>query len=132
SGGGHEQFWLYTFKPDEKQQSVDLELRLADGEYKTIAQARNDPGKSVESFETEMGGVAVTSVTEGPRGGAQVYVAMEHIDPAVRICAVDAQGTAHPAGNILSHSAGKLDMVEAEFELRSDQVTSIEVQVRPF
>jgi hypothetical protein len=131
-GGPNEAYWLIPFKPEPGRDSVDLELTVADGEWQTVCDVKNQPGQDLGSFETPQGGVALTRVMEHPRGGSMVYVVREVSEQGWRICAVEENGQLRPCININTHQVGKMVTTVVQFDLAPEQIASVVVQTRPF
>ncbi|CAN5481592.1 hypothetical protein BH09PLA1_BH09PLA1_01890 [soil metagenome] len=125
-------FLLIPFTVPPERAGVDIELLIADGEWKTIVTAENRPGNSLGNHETEAGGVALTHITEGERGGSVVYLAHEVKSQQVDVVAIDPQGNERRTQNYYGGQVGGFNAIRCEFDLPPDQITALVVKVRPF
>jgi RNA polymerase sigma factor (sigma-70 family) len=133
-GGPDEAFWLFGIQPDSARQSIDLELTLADGEWQTLVEARQRPGRGLGMHGTAQGGVAFTHLMETPGGGGGsfVYIAHEKTDQAWQVCALDSNGALHPCVNIDTGEAGKVYTIAARFDVPVEEVTAVVIRTRPY
>jgi RNA polymerase sigma factor (sigma-70 family) len=128
-----EAYLLIPFAVSKDVKSVDIELSLADGEWKTIATAENRPGgMPLGDHETEYGGVVFTHIDEVQGGGSCIYVAHNIKGPQFEVFATDAQGNEHRAGNINGGPVGNFNAIRFDFPIAPDEVTGVVAKVRPY
>jgi RNA polymerase sigma factor (sigma-70 family) len=127
-------FWLLPFAMASGSSTIDIDILLAEGEWKTVATCEHQLGQPLRGFETEVGGIAFTHVTENPdgQGGSCLYVAHEVKDQQFTVLAVDAQGNERPCDNIYSDHIGGFRTVRYEYGLPTDQIKSFVAKVRPY
>ncbi|MBC8108105.1 MAG: sigma-70 family RNA polymerase sigma factor, partial [Anaerolineae bacterium] len=128
-------FWLIPFSIVPGATSVDIDILVADGEWKTVVTAEHTQvGRPAGGYETEVGGIAFTHVSENPRNnaGSVVYVAHEVKDQQFTVIAIDSQGNEHGCDDIYSDRLGGFSTARYEFGLPPDQIKSFVAKVRPY
>jgi hypothetical protein len=111
---------------------VDIELLIADGEWKIVGTAQNEQGHGLGDFQTEYGSIALTHLMELPGRGSMLYVAHSVEGPQMEVFAVDAQGGEHRCTNMNTGDFDKFHTMRLEYDLPPDAVVSVNVKVRPF
>src|SRR4051794_7375977 len=106
-GAPHEEFYIAMFNATPGKGTTDLTLKVAEGPWQKIAEAKNVPDKPLGSFETAHGGVSFTYLMDG-RFGSMIYVSHEVAEEGRRISAIDEQGAPHPAVNLMTESVGHI------------------------
>jgi hypothetical protein len=127
-----EAFLLIPIAAPKDVKTVDIELRVADGEWTTIVTAEHVPNRPLGDHETEYGGVVFTHVDEAEGGGSCVYVAHNIVGPQFDVVATDAQGNEHRAFNINGGPVGNFTAVRFDYNIPPDQIAGMAVKVRPF
>jgi RNA polymerase sigma factor (sigma-70 family) len=125
-------FILVPFTAPADRATVDVEVRIADGEWKTIISPEHCPGVPLGGYETEHGGIVFTHVSENEGGGSIVYVSYETDGEQFDVVAVDTNGNEHRCTNINGGKTGGFRTARFEFALPPDQITSVAAKVRPF
>ncbi len=127
-----EAYLLVPFGVPANQKTVDVELLLADGDWKTIVNVEHEPGRPLGSHQTDLGGIVFTHVIDAPGGGCMVYVAHDLTSPQFEVFATDPQGNEHRANNISGGPVGKFTALRYDFNITSEEITALSVKVRPF
>ena len=129
-----EAFLLVPFAAPKDKKTVDVDLFLADGDWKTLATSDTQAGEPPDSVTTEMGGVAFTHLFEARNGHAMVYVAhdINYDDGQFEVFAVDAQGTDHRCINVDGSRVGSFNAINYVYDIPPEQIAALSVKVRPF
>jgi RNA polymerase sigma factor (sigma-70 family) len=127
-----EAFLLIPFEVPTNQKTVDIALRLADGDWKTLVTVEHQPGRPLGGHDTDYGGIVFTHVIDAPDGGSMVYVAHDIKGPQFEVFATDAQGTEHRAHNINGGTVGSFAAYRYDFNIPTDSITTLAAKVRPF
>jgi RNA polymerase sigma factor (sigma-70 family) len=127
-------FLLAPFPAPKDKKTIDVELLLADGEWKTLGTSEHEVGRPLQPLDTEYGGVAFTHISETSNGHAMVYVAHEFLSENGQweVFAVDAQGNEHRCTNIDGNRVGNFYAMSYIYNLPPEQITGLTVKVRPF
>ena len=129
-----EAFLLVPFAAPKDKKTIDVDLLLADGEWKSLATSEHEPGRPLDPANTDMGGVAFTHISETSNGHAMVYVAhdISYDDGQFEVFAVDAQGNDHRCINVNASRVGSFNAVNYVYDLAPEQITALSVKVRPY
>ena len=129
-----EAFLLVPFTAPKDKKTIDVDLLLADGEWKTLATSEHEQGQPLDPATTEMGGVAFTHISETRNGHAMVYVAHDitYDDGQFEVFAVDAQGTDHRCINVDGRRVGSFYAINYVYDIPPEQITALAVKVRPY
>jgi len=127
--------WLVPFSVKPGTNTIDIDIMLAEGEWKTVVTAEHSQvGRPAGGYETEVGGIAFTHVSENPRNpqGSVVYVAHEVNDQQFDVLAIDSQGNEVNCDDVFSDKLGGFRTVRYEFGIAPDQIKAFVAKVRPY
>ncbi len=129
SGGpGHRSFGL-GFLVKDAATSIDLDVRIADGPWKTVITSR--PVDSVAALGRDEIGVILTPLLQH-NGKTVMYVSVTGTDGPWRLVGKETTGEMFVPRSNGGVGTGKMVTTEYEFDQPPELVQSLEIQIRPY